>query len=217
MPSNPGGVSETFLRNWLADRGTRTQIVLATKVGSWDARPGLERSNVDAALDESLKRLQTDYIDIDYAHCDDQSVSIIEQVRIFHDLVASGRVKHVALSNYSPERMREWFVTAQREGLTVPVAIQPLYSLLERRSFEQGYAQIARDFDAAVFPYYPLASGFLAGKYRVPGDLERYPRGATIRKYLTAAGLGVVEALDEIAAVRGRPASVAWRGCWLRA
>ncbi len=133
-----------------------------------------------------------------------------------HDLVQSGQVRHIGLSNHSPERMREWFETAQRAGLTMPVAIQPGYNLVRRRQFEQDYAPLAAEFDAAVFPYSALASGFLTGKYRTQEDADAQARGGAVAAYLNDEGFAVVDALAEIAGARGvEPATVAL--AWLRA
>ncbi|MBB5833164.1 aldo/keto reductase [Brachybacterium aquaticum] len=211
-----GGDSERILGDWMAERGNRESIVLATKVGGKPGRQGLAAENVDAALDESLERLQTSYVDLYYAHYDDESVSIEEQVRIADGLVRSGRVRHVALSNFSVDRMREWFEVATREGLTVPVAIQPHYNLLHRAEFEQGYAAIARDFDVAVFPYFALASGVLTGKYRTKADLEGHARQGFAEDLLTDDALKVIDALVRIAGDHDvEPASVAL--AWLLA
>lgn len=211
-----GGESETVIGEWLQARGNRADVVIATKVGGLPARPGLSPENVEAALAESLTRLQTDYVDLYYAHFDDDEVAIADQVRIAHGLVESGRVRYLALSNFSPERMREWFETATRENLTVPVAIQPEYNLLRRRAYEQDYAPIAREFDVAVFPFFALASGFLTGKYRTAQDFEGAAREPMASGHLTDDGLAVVDALVEIADGRGtEPATVAL--AWLLA
>lgn len=194
-----GGESETVIGEWMTARGNRADIAIATKVGGLPSRAGLSAENVEAALAESLERLQTDYIDLYYAHFDDQDVPIADQVRTGHALVESGRVRHLALSNYSPERMREWFETATRENLTVPVAIQPHYNLVHRREYEQEYAPLAREFDVAVFPYFALASGFLTGKYRTEQDFEGTARKRMAAGHLSADGLRVVDALVEIA------------------
>lgn len=205
-----GGDSETVLGEWFEARGNREEIVLATKVGAKPSRTGLSAANVEAALDESLERLRTDRIDLYYAHYDDEAVSIEEQVRIADGLVRSGRVRHLGLSNYSPERMREWFEVATREGLTVPVAIQPHYNLLARAAYEQDYAPIAREFDAAVMPYFSLASGLLTGKYRTKEDLEGRARKGMVEDNLTEDALAVVDVLTEVAATHdAEPASVA--------
>lgn len=205
-----GGDSETVLGEWFEARGNREEIVLATKVGAKPSRTGLSAANVEAALDESLERLRTDRIDLYYAHYDDEAVSIEEQVRIADGLVCSGRVRHLGLSNYSPERMREWFEVATREGLTVPVAIQPHYNLLARAAYEKDYAPIAREFDAAAMPYFSLASGLLTGKYRTKEDLEGRARKGMVQDQLTEDALAVVDVLTEVAATHdAEPASVA--------
>lgn len=205
-----GGDSETVLGEWFEARGNREEIVLATKVGAKPSRTGLSAANVEAALDESLERLRTDHIDLYYAHYDDEEVSIEEQVRIADGLVRSGRVRHLGLSNFSPERMREWFEVATREGLTVPVAIQPHYNLLARAGYEKDYAPIAREFDAAVMPYFSLASGLLTGKYRTKEDLEGRARKGMVQDQLTEDALAVVDVLTEVAATHdAEPASVA--------
>lgn len=205
-----GGDSETVLGEWFEARGNREEIVLATKVGAKPSRTGLSAANVEAALDESLERLRTDRIDLYYAHYDDEAVSIEEQVRIADGLVRSGRVRHLGLSNFSPERMREWFEVATREGLTVPVAIQPHYNLLARAAYEKDYAPIAREFDAAVMPYFSLASGLLTGKYRTKEDLEGRARKGMVEDNLTEDALAVVDVLTEVAATHdAEPASVA--------
>lgn len=211
-----GGDSERVLGTWFAARGNREQIVLATKVGGKPSRQGLSADNADAALNESLERLQTTYVDLYYAHYDDESVSVEEQVKVAHGLVQSGRARHIALSNFTPERMREWFETAQRLGLTLPVAIQPQYNLLHRADFEQSYAPIACEFDVAVFPYFALASGVLTGKYRTKGDLEGRARQGMAEHLLTDEALVVIDALVEIASARSvEPATVAL--AWLLA
>jgi aryl-alcohol dehydrogenase-like predicted oxidoreductase len=213
---NSGGESETVIGEWMSARGNREDLIIATKVGGLPTRPGLSRENVDVALDESLKRLQTDRVDLYYAHYDDDAISIGEQARIAHELVESGRVRHIGLSNYTPARMREWFEVARRDGLTLPVAIQPQYNLLARKDYEQGYAPIAREFDAAVFPYFALASGFLTGKYRTAADFEGKARSGFAAAHLTEDGLEVIDALVKIADARtAEPATVAL--AWLLA
>ena len=209
-PGNSGGESEATIGEWMAERGVRDRMVIATKVSTKPDRQGLSAENVEAALDESLERLRTDHIDLYYAHYDDEEVSIEEQVRIADGLVRSGRVRHLGLSNFSPERMREWFEVATREGLTVPVAIQPHYNLLARAGYEKDYAPIAREFDAAVMPYFSLASGLLTGKYRTKEDLEGRARKGMVQDQLTEDALAVVDVLTEVAATHdAEPASVA--------
>lgn len=208
-----GGESEKIIGEWITARGNREQIIIATKVGGLPTRPGLSADNVDAALDESLQRLQTDYVDIYYAHYDDESVAIIDQVKHANSLVASGKVKHLALSNFEPTRMREWFDTAKAEGLTLPVAIQPQYNLIHRKDFESGYKPMVDEFDVAVFPYFALASGVLTGKYRSREDIQGKARQGFAEDLITGDALKVVDAVVEIADARGvEPATVslAW-------
>lgn len=208
-----GGESEQVLGDWMAARGIRDQVIIATKVGGLPTRPGLNAENVEAALDESLKRLQTDYVDIYYAHYDDENVAVIDQVRHAHSLVESGKVKHLALSNYTPERMREWFETAKSEGLTLPVAIQPQYNLIHRKDYEQGFAPIAQEFDAAVFPFFALASGVLTGKYRSKSDIEGKARQGFAEDLITDDAVKVIDAVVEIAeahSVEPATISLAW-------
>ncbi len=210
------GASEGIIGDWMQQRGNREQIVIATKVGALPERKGLEGGNIEAALTDSLRRLKTDYIDLYYLHYDDDSVAIADQVRTMHSLVESGRIRHIGLSNFSSERMREWFETATREGLSVPVAIQPLYNLVARQNYEQHYAPLATEFEVAVFPYSALASGFLTGKYRTQEDVAEHVRGGSAKTYLNTDGLTVVDALVETADSHGvEPATVAL--AWLLA
>lgn len=208
-----GGESEKIIGEWLIARGNRNKVIIASKVGGLPTRPGLSAENVEAALTASLKRLQTDYLDLYYAHYDDENVAIIDQVRHAHSLVESGKVKHLGLSNYSSERMREWFETAKAEGLTVPVGIQPQYNLLHRKAYEQGYGPIAQEYEVAVFPFFALASGVLTGKYRSKADIEGKARQGFAEDLITDDALKVVDAVVEIADAHGvEPATVslAW-------
>lgn len=205
-----GGQSETILGRWLAARGSREDVLVATKVARKPGREGLAHDNVVAALEESLERLQTDHVDLYYAHYDDEDVPVAEQVATFDSLVRRGLARAVGLSNFSPERMREWFETARREGATVPVAVQPRYSLVSRQGYERDYAPLVAEFGAMVFSYPALASGFLTGKYRSEADLDGQPRGAAARRYLEAGGLRVVDELVRVADRHGvQPATVA--------
>ena len=216
VDGHEGGESERIIGEWMADRGNRDQIIIATKVGGLPTRKGLAAENVEAALGDSLARLQTDYIDIYYAHYDDENISIIDQVKHAHGLVESGRVRHLALSNYSPERLREWCETAKREQLTLPVAIQPQYNLLHRKDYETHYGPIAREFDVSVFPYFSLASGVLTGKYRSKADISGRARQGFAEDLITDDALKVVDTLVQIADARGvQPATVAL--AWLLA
>lgn len=205
-----GGDSEKVLGEWFAARGTRDTVVLATKMGGLAPYDNQQHDSVVAALEASLHRLQTDYIDVYYSHYDDENVSIEDHATTYDGLVASGKVRHIALSNYSPERMRQWFEYATANGLAVPVAIQPQYNLVHRREFEASYLPMAREFGAATFPYFALASGFLTGKYRSAADLEGRARQNMVEGFATEEGFAVVEELVRVAEERGvEPATVA--------
>ena len=211
-----GGESERVLGEWMESRGNRADVVIATKVGALRSRPGLSAENVEIALAESLERLRTDHVDLYYFHYDDEDVAIADQVRTAHALVESGRVRHLALSNHSPERTREFLEVATAEGLTLPVALQPQYNLVNRNAFEQGYAPLAREYDLAVFPYFALASGFLTGTYRSESDLAGKARESMASGYVTTEGLAVVDVVVRVAEARGvAPATVAL--AWLLA
>ncbi|GAA1665996.1 aldo/keto reductase [Glycomyces endophyticus] len=200
-PGNAGGESETVIGTWLAKH--RDRLLIATKVSQHPEYKGLCAANVKAAAEASLRRLGTDAIDVYYAHFDDADTPLEETVAAFDALVTDGKVKHVAVSNYSPERLREWLDIAERIGAARPVALQPKYSLVSRATFEPGLRDIAVAEDLSVFPYHALASGFLTGKYRTEADLEQSVRGGSAGKHLNAAGLAIIERLDEIAKDRG--------------
>ncbi|WP_420176072.1 aldo/keto reductase [Luteococcus sp. OSA5] len=216
VPGNHGGESETILGEWLAARGRREHLVLATKVSTHPQRKGLARQNILGAADDSLGRLRTDHIDLYYAHFDEEGRPIEEIAGAFDELVRSGRVGAVGVSNFSAERIRAWLDHAESEGLARPVALQPHYNLVERRRFEQEYLPLAREHGLAVCSYYSLASGFLTGKYRTTEDLTGATRGASAANYLNEQGLGVVDALVEVAEEHGcEPTTVAL--AWLLA
>lgn len=205
-----GGDSEKVLGEWFAARGTRDTVVLATKMGGLAPHDNQQHDSVVAALEASLDRLQTDSIDVYYSHYDDENVSIEDQATTYDGLVASGKVRHIALSNYSPERMRQWFEYTTANGLAVPVALQLQYNLVHRHDFESSYQPLAREFGAATFPYFALASGFLTGKYRSAADLEGRSRQGMVEGYATEEGFAVVDELVRVAESRGvEPATVA--------
>ena len=214
-PGNAGGESETIIGSWLAARGNRDRIAVATKVSTHPRFKGLAASNVAAAADASLARLGTDHIDLYYAHFDDPQVPIAETAGAFDALVRAGKVRAIGVSNYSAERIREWFDAARRDGLALPVAVQPHYNLVERAAYERDIAAVAAAEHLAVLPYYGLAGGFLTGKYRTEADLASGPRGGGAKRYLTEDGLSVLKVLSGIADAHGvAPASIAL--AWLR-
>lgn len=211
-----GGESETILGDWMAARGNRDDVVVATKVGMLPPFDKQDRDTVTRALDASLKRLRTDHVDLFYSHQDDENVAIEDQAATYDALVRSGKVRHIALSNHTPERMLRWFEHATAENLAVPVAIQPQYNLVFRKDYEQGYRPVAERFDAAVFPYFSLAAGFLTGKYRSLADLEGRARQGQAHGYVSEPGLKVVAEVVRVAeAHAAEPATVAL--AWLLA
>ncbi len=215
-PGRSGGESETIIGEWLAARGARDRVVIATKVSTHPDFKGLAADNVRAALDASLRRLGTDRIDLYYAHFDDAETPLEETVAVFSELVDAGKIRAIGISNYTAERAAEWLRIAADGGLHAPVALQPHYSLVERGYETNGLRDVAEGAGLAVFPYYSLARGFLAGKYRTAADAEA--PGASVRaegaaKYLDERGSAVLHALDEIARARGvqlATVSLAW-------
>ncbi|MGC5626415.1 aldo/keto reductase [Streptomyces albidoflavus] len=216
VPGNEGGESETVIGKWLASRGNRDEIVVATKVGGHPQFKGLSAPNVKAAAEESLRRLGTDRIDLYYTHFDDPSVPVEEIVTALDDLVKEGKVRAVAASNISPERLQESLDFADREGLARYVALQPHYNLVSRDTYEGPLQQVASRAGLAAVPYYALAAGFLTGKYR-PGTTVDSPRAAGAGQHLaTERGQKVLAALDTVAEAHGAEvASVAL--AWLAA
>ena len=213
-PGHTGGESETLIGRWLARRGRRDDVVIATKVSQHPSFRGLAAKNVRAAAQASLQRLGTDRIDLYYAHFDDASVPLEETAGAFSSLVDDGLVRYVAVSNYTPERLDEWMAVSDREGFHRPVALQPQYNLLER-GFEGALRESAERHGLGVLPYYGLARGFLAGKYRDGGAPVDSPRAEAAARYLDDRGRRVLAALDEVAAAHQVPvASVAL--AWLR-
>ena len=203
------GISETIIGEWLAARGNRDSLVIATKVGS---DGGLSRENIASHVDASLARLQTDRIDLYYAHKDDGSVPGEETVRAFDALVRDGKVLHVAMSNTTGERLAESLELADREGLARYEWLQPHYNLVERSGSESEFAPVVERFGLKVAPYYALASGFLTGKYR-NGNAGDSPRAEQASSYLDARGRRVLDALDEVAAahdVSVAAVAIAW-------
>lgn len=215
VPGHTGGESETIIGRWLAGRSDRDELAIASKVSTHPEFAGLSAANIRAAADASLTRLGTDHIDLYYAHFDDESVPLEETVGALSALVDAGKVRAIAISNYTPERIDEWFRVTAENGFHRAVALQPHYNLVER-DFEGALRERAEREGLAVLPYFSLAKGFLAGKYRDAADLEA--PGASVRaggaaEYLDDRGRAVLSALDEIAAVHGAEVatvSLAW-------
>ena len=207
-----GGASESIIGHWAAARGNRDALVIATKVAKKADRPGLSVANIRLAAEESLARLGTDRIDLYYAHADDPSVPLEETLGAFDALVREGKVRYIAASNYTAPRLSEALAVAEREGFAAYAALQNHYNLLERAEYEAGVALLLAETGLPSLPYFSLARGFLAGKYR-PGVEVESVRAAGAGKYRTQHGYAVLGALDEIAAAHGvsvAAVSLAW-------
>ncbi|MFJ8027411.1 aldo/keto reductase [Streptomyces sp. NPDC096311] len=199
IPGHTGGESETVIGKWFAARGNRSDIVLATKVSTHPAYKGLSPANIKAAADASLRRLGTDYIDLYYTHFDDTSVPVEEIIGALDELVRAGKVREIAASNISAERLAESVEFSDREGLARYVALQPHYNLVSRDTYEGPLQEVASRTGLAAMPYFALASGFLTGKYR-PGKTVDSARAEGAGKHLdTERGIRVLAALDEVA------------------
>jgi aryl-alcohol dehydrogenase-like predicted oxidoreductase len=204
-PGNRGGESETILGQWFARSGKRDKIVLATKVGfeMGDGGKGLSRAYILKEVEASLKRLQTDHIDLYQSHTDDQSVPLEETLGAYRSLIKQGKVTLIGASNYSGERLREANQIARRESLPCYQTLQPEYNLYDRQNFEQDLLPAAEELKLDVVPYFSLASGFLTGKYKTKADSEGKNRGTRVAKYFDERGMKILQALDEVAAESG--------------
>jgi aryl-alcohol dehydrogenase-like predicted oxidoreductase len=210
-PGNRGGESETIIGRWLKASGKRERVVIATKVAKWAGQPGLSPVNIQQAVDGSLQRLQVDCIDLYQAHEDDASVPLAETLGAFGRLIEQGKVRAIGASNYNADRFAEALAVSVEHGLPRYESLQPEYNLMQRASYERELEPLIRKQQVGVISYYALASGFLSGKYRSQADLAKSTvRGGAVRKYLDARGLGVLAALDRVAAShRATPAQVA--------
>src|SRR5690606_28467025 len=218
VPGHEGGESETVLGKWLRRSGARDKVVIATKVGMdmGPAGKGLGAAHVKASCDRSLARLQTDRIDLYYAHKDDPDIPLEETLQAFADLVAAGKVRAIGASNYEAPRLREALETSRRLGLPRYEVLQPEYNLYARHGYEAELEGLCRSEGLGVAPYYALASGFLTGKYRSEADFGKSPRGGRMAAYLDDRGRAILAALDEVAEATGAtPARVAI--AWLMA
>ena len=201
VPGNKGGESETIIGEWLHARGRRDDVLIATKVGY---KGGLARSQIETAVEGSLQRLQTDHIDLYYAHTDDSDVPIDDVIETFDRLVKAGKVRAIAASNFQPDRLAAALDISEARGLARYNALQPHYNLVDRKNFEGPLQQLCIARNLAVFPYYGLASGFLTGKYREETDSQGKARARAVDKYLNERGFRILAALDEVAADTGR-------------
>jgi len=211
VSGNRGGESEAIIGNWLKQSGKRDQVVIATKVAKWAEHPGLSPANIHQAVDGSLKRLQTDHIDLYQAHEDDASVPLAETLGAFARLIESGKVRVIGASNYGAARFADALAVSKQHNLPRYESLQPEYNLVSRDGYEKELEPLIRAENIGVISYYALASGFLSGKYRSEADLARSSaRGGSVKKYLNPRGLQVLAALDAIAAAHhATPAQVA--------
>lgn len=212
VPGNKGGESETILGKWFAKSGKRKDVILGTKVGMdmGEGKKGLKAAHIRQSVDDSLRRLQTDYIDVYQAHTDDAETPLEETLGAFDELVKQGKVRYIGASNYGGARLAEALETSRKHGFASYTSLQPHYNLVERQNFESDLLPVVEKYQLGVIPYFSLAAGFLTGKYRSQKDTEKAARGAMVQKYLNDRGFAVVAALDEVAnAHRSTPARVA--------
>lgn len=209
-PGLSGGESETVLGKWLARRGRRDDVVLMTKVGLWETRKGLSAANIEAAIDDSLKRLQTDYLDVYFAHLDDQDVALDETLEAFSRVVKAGKVRTIGASNYTAGRLNEALSVSANKELERYEVIQPLYNLYSRQEFEAELLKVVQEHDLGVVSYSSLASGFLTGKYKTIEDLEGRARADSLKAYFDDRGQRLLNELLSVAEqLSSRPATVA--------
>ena len=202
VPGHAGGESETLIGKWLHARGGRDRVVLATKVGldMGEGRTGLKPERIRQAVEESLRRLRTDYIDLYQAHRDDEQTPLEETLGAFASLVTAGKVRVLGASNYGAGRLKQALEASEREGLPRFECLQPLYNLYDRAEFEGEFAPLCASEGIGVINFYALAAGFLTGKYRSAEDAAKSTRGArVVPRYLNARGLRILAALDTVA------------------
>ena len=212
-----GGESETIIGNWMRARSNRASMVIATKVSMLNTRPGLSAKNIFAACEESLNRLQSDYIDLYYSHQDDAETPMEEVLGAYAQLIAQGKVRYIAASNFSPKRLRQAIKISEENNLPSYCAVQDLYNLVDRTTYESGMAQTVADLGISNIPFYGIARGFLTGKYR-PGITEvDSKRAARAREYENDKNFAVLAAMDEISTAHNNAPLAAIALAWLRA
>jgi len=219
VPGHVGGESETIIGQWLKQRGRRDDVIIATKVG-WEVdadHKGLKKDYIQRAVEGSLRRLNTDYIDLYQSHKDDPTTPVEETLGAYAELVQAGKVRVIGASNFSAARLRESLEASAKHGLPRYESLQPLYNLYDRAEFEHDLLPLVREQNIGVIPYYGLAAGFLTGKYRTEADLQKSARGGGVgQKYLNEKGLRILAVLDVVAARhQATPAQVAL--AWLLA
>lgn len=201
VPGNQGGESEAMIGNWLKQGGKRLEVVIATKVGMemGPNRKGLSKDYIKRAAEDSLRRLQTDYIDLYQSHEDDPQTPLEETLEAFSELIDEGKVRAIGASNYTAERLAEALNVSRSLSLARYESLQPLYNLYDRAVYEDELEPLCVREGLGVIPYYSLAAGFLTGKYRSEDDLSQSARAGTVKKYLNERGYGILNALDQVA------------------
>lgn len=201
IPGNQGGESEVILGKWMKARGNRDRVILATKAGMdmGEGRAGLSKAYLFKAVEDSLRRLQTDYIDLYQAHVDDPGTPLEETLGAFAELIRQGKVRVIGASNYSAERLDEALAVSDRLGLPAYQSLQPLYNLIDRAVYEDRLLPLCQAKSLGVIPYFALASGFLTGKYRNEADFASSSRGAFVKHHLNDRGRRILTALDQVA------------------
>ena len=212
---NVGGESETIIGDWMRSRGNRSEMVIATKVAKLATRPGLSAANIAAAAEDSLRRLGTDYIDIYYAHHDDEETPLEESLTAFNELVTAGKVRYLAASNYTASRLEEALKISRDLGMSEYLLLQPNYNAIVRDEYEGDLMATAVKEDIPVLPYFSLATGFLTGKYQ-PGVEVDSVRAGDMPDYMNDRGWAILNALSEIAKAENTTIAAAALG-WLRA
>jgi aryl-alcohol dehydrogenase-like predicted oxidoreductase len=218
VPGHQGGESETVIGKWMKGSGKRDSVLIATKVGFPMAadRKGLSGMQILREVDDSLKRLQTDRIDLYQAHIDDPDTPIEETLNAFAQIIQAGKVRAIGASNFSAERLAESLRISEKEGFPSYASLQPRYNLYDRAKYEKDLEPLCLEKGLGVIPYFSLASGFLTGKYRSEQDLGKSIRGPHVRDYLNDRGYRILNALDEVA-VRYHTSSASVSLAWLMA
>jgi aryl-alcohol dehydrogenase-like predicted oxidoreductase len=201
VPGHKGGESETIIGNWLKSSGKRDKVIIATKVGNpMEGEKGLSRKHITKAVENSLKRLQIDYIDLYQSHTDDKDTPLLETLETFTELIKQGKIRAIGASNYESSRLKEARQVSKDNGLAAYECLQPEYNLYQREQYEKDLEPVCRENNIGVISYYSLASGFLTGKYRSENDLSQSSRGQGVKDYLNPRGYRILEALDKVAA-----------------
>ena len=200
-PGNKGGESETIIGNWLKRTGNRSKVIVATKVGMemGPGEKGLSKPYIFRAVERSLERLQTDYIDLYQSHQDDPATPLEETLGAYAELIKQGKVRAIGASNYTADRLAAALEASEKHGYPRYESLQPHYNQYERAGYEAALEPLCLAKRLGVIPYFSLASGFLTGKYRSESDLSKSPRGQGVKKYLDERGLRILAALDQVA------------------